>query len=230
MIKIPLRILKTLAIAILLIALALFVYPWVLRGLGYYVDNTGGEVAEIAAQKKDVSLCKKITVYARFMGPTAGSRTRECIYTYAELTKDPSVCELLMPSSYGLSCVGAATSSFDICVMKSDGVAWNDGKVSYESCRHDDPKRGTEGNQCCLVARVAFVKSENDCSSLSAYPEIHDECLQSLSFKNGDPTSCDGIVNGNTKAACIVNAKAIRENPAICSGCKARVATVNELK
>jgi hypothetical protein len=74
------------------------------------------------------------------------------------------------------------------------------------------------------------VKSENDCSSLKEEPDMHDECLNSLAFKNHEPAVCAGIANANTKSACIVNAEAIKKNPSICSGCKVRVEKLDQLK
>ena len=40
------------------------------------------------------------------MTPSRGEHVGMCVREYAELTKDPSACELLMPSSYGLDCGG----------------------------------------------------------------------------------------------------------------------------
>ena len=79
--------------------------PWGMRGLGYYVDNTGGEIGRLAAGKR-MFLCVKKSLFIHIFGPSTVSRRRECVYTYASLTKDPSACELLMPSDYGFSCLG----------------------------------------------------------------------------------------------------------------------------
>lgn len=210
--------------------LVLIVCPWVLRGLGYYVDNTGGEIGRLAAEKHDVTLCENIVVYSHIFGPPTMSRRGECVYTYAELTKDPSACELLMPSSYGLSCVGGAQSEPDLCSMSNGEVKWKDGSESYANCASLTKIRTKDGSACCLIARVAFVKSENDCSSLKSNSGMHDQCLLSLAFKNHDPAVCAGITNANTKSACTVNAEAIRKDPSICEGCKARVETLDQLR
>lgn len=164
------------------------------------------------------------------IGQQAGEAQAECIYKYASLAKDPSACELLMPSSYGLSCVGGAESESDHCSMGNGKVSWNNGEETYASCANTTKKRSQDADACCLIARVTFVLSENDCSPIKQYPDMYDECLQNLAFKNHDPATCNDIENDNTKSACIVNASAIRRDPSICSGCKNRVQTLSELK
>ncbi len=202
---------------------------FVLHVIGYDFSSPGWKVGEKAFKEKNVKLCSRIVNISIF-GPPTAMRRAQCIRTYAELTKDPSVCELLMPSSYGLSCVGGAQSEPDLCSMSSGEVRWKDGSETYASCADPTKKRTKDGDACCLIARIAFVKSENDCSSLESYSEMHDQCLQSLAFKNHNPAVCEGIGNENTKSACTVNAQAIRKNPSICDGCKARVNTLDQLQ
>ena len=209
--------------------------PWGMRGLGYYVDNTGGEIGRLAAGKKDVSLCKKIIVYSHFFGPSTVSRRRECVYTYASLTKDPSACELLMPSSYGLSCVGAAENHQLPCNtdVKPYSVYWRDGDAEYtvhiRECAKQNTNRTELGYQCCQVAHVAFLKNENDCSSLRATSVVHDRCLYALAWKLKDPNYCIGISNNNAQEACAVQANALRQDPSICSGCTPPVDRIEDL-
>ncbi len=210
-----LRILKTLAIAIFFIILALFLYPWVLRSIGYYVDNTGGEVAEIAAQKKDVSLCKKIIVYARFMGPTAGSRTRECIYTYAELTKDPSACELLMPSDYGWSCLGGVESK----LYEGYGCGNTNELINCTGDIHI-PNRGIENcasyqdqvvRDWCHSERTENLANTYECNLVSAEPEhARDECNHKYAYKLRDASKCSVIRNDSRRHLCEMEVKYAR--------------------
>lgn len=209
-----------------------FLLPLPLSLLGYYPYGVGWDVAQkIVDAKGEASDCRKIIhLVSQPFSPTEGEQRASCIYTYAKLTKDPSACELLMPSSYGLSCVGGAQSEPDLCSMSSGEVRWKDGSETYASCADPTKKRTKDGDACCLIARIAFVKSENDCSSLESYSEMHDQCLQSLAFKNHNPAVCEGIGNENTKSACTVNAQAIRKNPSICDGCKARVNTLDQLQ
>lgn len=219
--------------------LLIFAIPVVQKLLGYYPGLPGWEMAEIAVKGKNVELCNRITslpwdIIA--LGPTLDERKVSCIYKYASLAKDPSACELLMPSSYGLSCVGGALTQPDLCIMNDHSVQWrNKGsdallEESYTSCLNAKKKRTFENSACCLIAEVAFVRSENDCSSLRESKDFYDECLTSLAFKNADPAICEQVSHPNTKMECVVQAKGMKADPSICSGCKTRVQTLKELK
>ncbi len=198
---------------------------------GYYVrDIRPDHIAAIAVQLHRPRECYKIKQLHESMGPTESELRLMCIYETAQLLKDPTVCELLMPSSYGLSCVGGARSSSDICSMDSDSVAWSTGRAKYSTCHKDETSRSLQGNQCCLIARASFVKGENDCTSLKEYRDLFDECQFSVSFKNHDPSSCETISDPNLKSACIVSAKAMQKDPAICSYCKQPVDRIEDLK
>lgn len=198
--------------------------------LGYPDTPSPQAAAEwLVNTKRDPELCRKMPGNMWF-GSQAGEQQAECIFWYASLTKNPSACELIMPSSYGLSCIGAATSTPDLCGMNEGYVAWNDGRATYESCQKDDATRSIPGNQCCLIARVAFVRPENDCSALQTNIPMHDECLDSLAFKNGNSAQCNGISDANLKAGCLVKAKGMQENPQICKGCKAQVEKLSDLQ
>jgi hypothetical protein len=54
--------------------------------------------------------------------------------------------------------------------------------------------------------------------------------LDSLAFKKGDPEVCNDIAHKNLRNACLVKAKAMREDPSICQGCKERVATLDDFQ
>lgn len=152
-----------------------------------------------------------------------------CIHEYAELTKDPFACELLMPSSYGLSCVGGAENHQLPCntEVKEYSVFWRDGEKEnlehVRECLTSGNKRTELGNQCCSVAQVAFIKGQDDCSPLKNSPLVYDRCWFALAWKLKDESYCSRISNENARAACTVQTKALRENPSICPGCVAPV-------
>lgn len=224
------RILKTLAIVAISILLMLFLYPWILRGLGYYVDNTGSEIGRLAAKKMDVSLCNKIIVYSHVLGPPTMSRRGECIYVYAEQTKDPSVCELLMPSSYGLSCVGAASNFTRPCPLGNDRSVSDENGLDATLMECVQGPSSIKNNLCCTVSKARFIKDFNDCSSTSGSIAISDQCYSGLSFKNHDPSTCEFIQDPNIKAGCIVSATGLQKDPSICSGCTPPLNSIEELK
>jgi len=201
----------------LLLGLLLLLSPLVLWTLGYKINAHSDELAEIAAKNKNVMICTKI-INIGLLGPSSGESRMHCIKRYAELTKDPSACELLMPSSYGLSCTGAAKDFKRPCALGNDrSVSGNGMDATLAEC-----VQGTAEEQmasCCTIAKARFITSFNDCSGLDENQDIKDQCYYSLAFKNHDPESCASIQHENLKKACIVDASALKKNPSICSGC-----------
>lgn len=208
-----------------------------LRVFGYYIDEPGWYVAEqLVAKGKGVKNCRKILLSPlAIFGPPLGERRMDCIHEYAKLTKDPSACELLMPSSYGLSCVGAASES-PICGINSGfEVQWHEGEeaeIQRSSLKDCQQKNGRtkKGDQCCVVASISGIRGFNDCSLLENDPPLFDNCLTQLAFKNHDPTSCESIQDPRIKSGCIVNATALKKDPSICLGCTPPVESVDDLK
>jgi len=98
---------RLLAISIAIVGVFYFainIYP------RYYIvgsSRNGTDIAEILVRKKlPPSDCFRMEHFDIGMRPSIEEDQALCIYDYAKLTKDPSACELLMPSSYELACVG----------------------------------------------------------------------------------------------------------------------------
>lgn len=204
-----------------------------LKIMGYDFSSPGWKVGEKAFAEKNVKLCSKIFNTSIF-GPPTAMRRAQCIRTYAELTKDPSACELLMPSSYGLSCVGGAEDHHLPCGSDKYVVYWQDGEkaqsAGLQDCVKSNANRSALGNQCCQVAKVKYLTHENDCSSLTENTPVHDRCLYELAWKAKDSKYCEEITNENAKSACAVQAKALQKDPSICSGCTKPLENIDQLK
>jgi hypothetical protein len=200
---------KVLIVFFLFVSIPIWM-PWGLGLFGLYIDRAGWEVAQIAAERRNVHLCKGIFTTPWNIFNTTSVMRADCIHDYARLTKDPSACELLMPSSYGLSCVGGAENHQLPCNtdVKENSVFWTENDVehllSVDQCALADATRSTLGDQCCKVAKTAFLQEENSCSDLADNPKIHDRCLYSLALKLNNPESCQDIQNENARAACLV--------------------------
>lgn len=199
----------------------------------HYVNWSPYRLSEyIAKNNLKAEECNKLVVFNP-PGPLPDEQIRTCIYLVAELTKDPSACELLMPSSYGLSCVGGARGNYECNFYEDNEVSWvesNAGKkATFKECVKPDPQRSQHGDECCTVALVTRLKTNNDCTSLSSNQMMFDECQYRLSFKNHDPSSCELIQNPRIKSACVVSAKALQKDPSVCSGCTQPVESVEEL-
>lgn len=199
--------------------------------IGFHPDAIGIDLAsKLAASGKSVRECKQIIhPISHFLAPSSREQRSNCIHRYAKLTKDPTACDLLMPSSYGMSCLGVAESHQLPCNtgVKEYSVFWRDGEKEnlehVRECLTSSNKRTELGNQCCSIAQVAFIKGQDDCSPLKDSPLVYDRCWYALAWKLKDESYCSRISNENARAACTVQTKAIREEPSFCPGCVAPV-------
>lgn len=211
--------------AIILAPIAYWAVAYVLLLIiGFHPDAIGIDLAsEIVASGKSVRECKQIIhPIPHLLAPSTREQRADCIHHYAELQKDPSACELLMPSSYGLSCVGGALNFKRPCALGNDrSVSGNGIEATLQECVNG-PKNIQE-NSCCSAAKARFIISFNDCTEISDSQEIQDECYYNLAFKNHDPSICPLIRHNNLRTACEVQAKALREDPSICTGCVAPI-------
>ena len=139
--------------------------------LGYPPPGSPEETALwIMENKKDPSLClKKGALVFPFpgrlffpfagMGPSLDSRRKSCIRELAVYTHDTTVCELLMPSEYGLACISDLWS----IVLPDDGCGWKVSNPTIYQCRHrDGPLR--ESENCS-----AFADNEKQFSACIFY-------------------------------------------------------------
>ncbi len=228
-----------LALSPIVIVCGMILLTVVQRAVGYYPGAAGWQIGELATKEKNVKLCNNIleVPWNSFLGlsPTAAAMRMDCINEYASIAKDPSACELI-PSRYRLSCVGAAENAPMPCNTEVEpySVFWREGEIEHiehlRECSQADASRSVLGNQCCEVAKVAFIKEQNDCSFLKSDSLIRDRCLYALAWKQKDEHYCDEIVNINAHAACIVQSKAIRQDPSICPDCAQPVESVDDLQ
>ena len=226
---------KYLFIISTLAILSIVAIPSIQSILGFYPGYPSWEMAQIAVQKKNVKLCDRITAlpWAIFvLGPPTAERRISCVHRYASLAKDPSACELLMPSSYGLSCVAGAKEN-DLCSFVNNEMWWMengvDKKMPRSECKKESGAWSAEARACCTISKVSSIRSENDCSPLKTNIPYYDECLYRMAYKNHDPTSCENITNQNRKMACKVSATALKQDPSICTGCTPLLETLKDL-
>jgi hypothetical protein len=74
--------------------------------MGYEVTSDPTVLAQKLLREnrpaRDCLLLQSIDLGPR---PTTQELKTSCVYKYAQLAKDPTACELLMPSEYGLACI-----------------------------------------------------------------------------------------------------------------------------
>lgn len=188
------------------ISLYVIVYPFFLFLLGYYPWGVSWDVAQKIVEKGGtVADCKKIIhPIADPMSPTQGEQRAGCIYDVAKLTKDPSACELLMPSSYGLDCVGAA-EDFDPCIMLADDKKTVKGQgleTTYDSCQNGPNVK----HVCCSMARVLY-SDERNCGNFPQ-GELRDQCHHIVGVRMKKIEECALIENERNKIGCEVVVRA----------------------
>jgi len=152
-------IMRHILIAVVILVLMPFWLSPFLRLFGIYVDEAGWYVAKIAVEQgKSVNTCHRIiTTPWNFLSPPTTSLRMDCIHEYAKLTHDPSACELIMPSEYGLSCINDVISQEYENHMESGFFEW-------EECSkpQSDPLR----LDWCDFLRAHRNRSAADCSPI----------------------------------------------------------------
>jgi hypothetical protein len=201
---------------LLLPCVPLFVYLGE-KFLGYYPGDVGWRVAPIAASRKDASLCKRIISppWIQFFGPTTAEQRLDCINQYASITKDPRVCELLLP--YALGCVAGAIESVPCLFTDEFTIVWQDDglrrEVAFQECLKDDPDRSRIGKLCCRASAAKFLLATNNCNSVQEDNHVHDQCQLELALKTLSPEQCSAVVSPNLRASCEIMARAFRDEP-----------------
>lgn len=189
--------------------------PLALRVFGFYVNEPGWSVAEDAVKKNDVSICQKILFMPwEIYSPSTKDQRWECIYRFAKNTKDPTACELLMPSSYGMSCVGAAVSASS-CFFGTNGQVKGGGLVTTI----DECLRGPLHIQTSSCCTVALANSVVHCESLFSEKQLYNECLYRAALRKHDISICKSITNENLQSGCKISTTALQQDPSICTSC-----------
>lgn len=177
----------------------------------YPFDMTGGELAvKITNKGWDPAICHQLRQTLPDLGPTISEQRATCIYDVAAMRKDPYVCELMMPSSYGWSCVGAAQKKESPCVFGSYAkpqVRGNGIEATLQECINGPSN--TRSNACCLMAKLKYTDEIQDCSIFGDAKEMNDQCHHETAFKTKDQSDCALIQDNNTRAVCEVQVRAL---------------------
>lgn len=194
--------------------------------LGYPPPGSPEETALwIIEKKKDPSVCfKKGALVVPFptrlffpfagMGPSLDSRRKSCVRELAEITHDPSVCELLMPSDYGWSCLGVAEKPnsrqcwFDFGPEPAE-VGSGNTYVTLPECK-SDPKE-MRANRCCEMARILYIENREDCAALLDSDILFDQCQELLARRERNIHACSSIRNEHVRASCEVAVRALKQ-------------------
>lgn len=105
------------------------------------------------------------------MGPTLEMQRKRCIFTVAQMTSNPRVCEILLPSEYGLACISNMWPE----VSENVACGWNVNDNKTFQCRTgygelrqstscDDFKENQKEYSVCLSEVAEREKNLSKCS------------------------------------------------------------------
>jgi hypothetical protein len=182
---------------------------------GYDVDKDPKDLAqEIFEEGGSVTRCMHLQWSLPGMGPTLEQQRHRCVLEYADIAKDPSACELLMPSSYGWSCLGVSQISADSCSIDfKKTVSWPIDALnnkweteSFSKCLHSDTGNTTR-DSCCYLLRLTSDPAISDCSRFNNDENFMNLCLSQLALKEGNEILCKEITDRNKRAICVMQAR-----------------------
>ena len=144
--------------------------------------------------------------------PTTYEMQMRCVYTYAKLTQDPTACELLLPSDYGWSCLGAVEEKLflgDPCYYSStkDSLYCNkdfsEGELTIEHPQMEDCSAYLRKDlqEWCHFERTLRMEDIYECDVIS-HRVVYDNCQYNYAFKNRDAKSCSQIKDTQRKEFC----------------------------
>lgn len=153
-------------------------------------------------------------------GPQAAIRRAGCVFKIAELSANPSVCTLILPSEYGLACLsniaGSLTIGFGCAKYKADDTLYCSSGlrakyIGIEDCS-DYPEQETK--DWCFEERTRTLKGVHECNHISSNPpELREECERWYAFKERDPSLCSSIQDEKRRVLCEVKINAWLQYP-----------------
>lgn len=164
-----------------------------LRTQGYFPAAVPDDLIEriVRGERKPEDCKKFVRLSAPWaMGPTEGEQQDLCIYKVAQALKDAEVCELLMPSEYGLSCIG--------------GI-WGK-EIDQSNCHWYD----TNAIRCFIGPSLTPKIVQCSIEPKGTQP---DECWHRVAFAKKNVGLCSNIQNLALQKVCMVRTAAWLKYP-----------------
>lgn len=188
---------------------AFFAYI-VLSLIGFHPDAVGTELAEeLARSDGDPRECLQILhPLPHFLSPSGGEQRANCLHEYAQLTLDPKACAFLLPSEYGLDCMGTVASSLAKgfgCSSYESGDIYCSSSVRGKNIGTDDCTKYVERDlqDWCYEERTRTLAGIYECNRVSADPPgLREECQRWYAFKEKDPSLCSTILDEKRRQVC----------------------------
>ncbi len=128
-------------------------------------------------------------IWFQIMSPTQAEQRAPCVYEYAKSAKQPTACELLMPSKYGLSCIGEIWGP----LIDESNCHWY----------HNNAVRCFESE---VLSPHIYTCNESGNANI-------DECWHRIAFKKKDTKICDSIKNLTLRSVCKVRIETWTQYP-----------------
>jgi hypothetical protein len=201
-----------------LLITAIILSPLILYGMyavamGLEFAGTPEALAEkLVEQNRPAEDCFLFRTFDLGPRPTTYEMQMRCVYVYAKMKSDPTACEELMPSDYGLSClanVGGTLFQGQPCHLKRslteiyctenspEGIFEMD-NFSMNNC---EIYSRNDVRELCWKTRTWRVPEVNDCSKINN-ELVKDECEEGFAFKQKDATLCSYIEDGKRREYC----------------------------
>lgn len=199
-----------------LLLLALWICIGLARGafftiIGHPVDIAPWKLArDIAENNKTPDLCGKLESALPTMGPTLTEKRWSCFYELAKITKNPIICEHLLPTDYGWNCLGAAEENSP-CVFVAGSkrtVKGNKMISTVDECIARTSEHSN--NECCVMARIMYDEDATEnCESFESGSRFANQCYRHMAVENREIETCNRITNDNIRTACEVAVRAL---------------------
>lgn len=181
----------------------------------FYYEHTGSPetlAEKLVRQERPAKDCFLFRTFDIWFRPTTYELQMRCVREYAKLTKDPTACELLMPSDYGWSCLGAAMKPNSRLCWFNFGtdpaeVGSGDARVTLPECAQNP---SALPGRCCELAGILYIDKEQSCDSVKDSPIVHDQCLELLARRERNISMCADIGSDHIRSACEVAVKALQ--------------------
>ena len=154
--------------------------------------------------------CWNLVVLDPF-GPQPAQLRAGCVYQVAMLTLNPSVCELLLPSDYGLEClstVGGKLFSGQPCYFTSRNEVYCNRNSPEGEVLLTKPEIGNcatyqrkDLREWCWGTRTWWLPGIHECGYIN-HPIVRYECEEGYAFKEKDASFCSAIQNEERKQYC----------------------------
>src|SRR3989344_435750 len=183
-----------------------------LQLMGYPVDVPPSELAdEIAAENGNPLRCRRLQQTVPTMGPSLTEKRMLCVYIYAKLTQDPTACELLLPSEYGLACLsdvgGKIMHGIRCNIFTGETSLYCRGKKNAELVMEDPTieecasYEREDVREWCFFMRTLQISQVHECNQMQS-EEAEDECETGYAFKQKDPSLCSAVKDDKRKKYC----------------------------